>query len=109
MVTLRAQLGGLPSPESRGYARESVTESVSSGTSALWRAQPRYSVGGTVLRADHDEQHLEPLHRFNGVRLIRRHQDHLPGAHPVGLTGDADFRFAFEHVHQSIEGRGVLA
>jgi hypothetical protein len=43
------------------------------------------------------------------VRLSSRQQNHLAAAQAMGLAENDDFGLAFQHLHQSIERRGVFA
>ena len=45
------------------------------------------------------KNHLITLQRLEGVRLIRRHENHFAPLHAMWFAGDSDFRFAFEHLH----------
>jgi hypothetical protein len=53
--------------------------------------------------ADHDQQHLESLHRPQRVRYVGRHENHLALAHLVGGTADRDLDGAFQHVNERVE------
>ena len=52
---------------------------------------------------DQREDHLEALRRVEGMREPGGHEDHLARGHAVRLAGDADFRRAFQHLHERIE------
>jgi hypothetical protein len=42
------------------------------------------------------------------VRLIRGQKNHLPALQAMWLAGNADFRFAFEHMHERINRNRVF-
>jgi hypothetical protein len=43
------------------------------------------------------------------MRLTGRQENHLSALQAVGLAGNQDFGFTFQHLHQRIERRCVLA
>ena|ERR1035437_5549031 len=58
--------------------------------------------------SNHRENHLEPLERLERVRLTGGHENHLAALQAMRLASDADFRLAFEHLHERIERCRVL-
>jgi hypothetical protein len=61
-----------------------------------------------VSGANHRQNHLEPLQRFERVRLLCRQENHLTAMQAMRLAGNADFHFAFEHMHERVERSRVL-
>lgn len=59
--------------------------------------------------SNHRQNHLEPLQRLEGVRLLRGHENHLAVMQVMRLASDADFRLAFEHMRERIERGRVFA
>jgi hypothetical protein len=59
--------------------------------------------------SNHRENHLEPLERLEGVRLLRGHEYRLAALQLVSLAGNHNLDFAFEHMHEGIEWRRMLA
>ena len=43
------------------------------------------------------------------MRLTGRHEDQLAALQAMGLAGNHDLHFAFQHLHQRVERRGVFA
>jgi hypothetical protein len=58
--------------------------------------------------SNHRENHFEPLQRLEGVGLTGGHENHLAALQTVRLASDADFRLAFEQLHERIERTCVL-
>ena len=43
------------------------------------------------------------------MRLLRGHENHLAAMQVIRLASDADFRLAFDHMHERIERDRVFA
>ena len=59
--------------------------------------------------SDHDQQHLERRHRFNGVRLAGREFQKITGPDAMRSARDRDLGLAIKVENQCVIRRGVLA